>query len=74
MLNENSEFIFFLFCRKCLLNEMVISVGDDVLILNNQAVTPDAFEECFIGRIKFLFEEFVQGKPVNKAIVEWYSR
>lgn len=53
---------------------MVISVGDDVLILNNQAVTPDALEECFIGRIRFLFEEFVQGKPVNKAIVEWYSR
>ncbi|CAO1401549.1 unnamed protein product [Diamesa serratosioi] len=63
-----------LFYKKCLLNEMVLSVGDDVLILNDSAVTPDAFEECFIGRIKYLFEEFVQGKPVNKAIVKWFSR
>ncbi|XP_036330995.1 origin recognition complex subunit 1, partial [Rhagoletis pomonella] len=63
------------FYRKCIFEDLTLSLGDFVLVSNADAAEPDTVEGCDIGKILYLYElhDAVDRDPY-RAIVQWYSR
>ncbi|KFM83099.1 Origin recognition complex subunit 1, partial [Stegodyphus mimosarum] len=55
------------------LGNLHISVGDFVLVRNDDSVDPEDFSNSFVAQVKELFDTGVEPDP-HQAKVQWFSR
>lgn len=63
------------FYKKCLFNDLILNIGDHVLISNADAADSDTIEGCDVAKILHLYQlAKASKKDPFRAIVQWYSR